>query len=55
MFNFADFTFKADKKAESKGGFFGGGGSSRYEEAAELYTQAANAFRLQKLGNPNPP
>jgi alpha-soluble NSF attachment protein len=41
---------KADKKAESRGGFFGGGGSSRYEEAAELYTQAANAFRLQKLG-----
>jgi hypothetical protein len=41
---------KADKKAESRGGFFGGSGSTRYEEAAELYTQAANAFRLQKLG-----
>jgi hypothetical protein len=50
---------KADKKAESRGGFFGGGGSSKFEEAAELYTQAANAFRLQKLGthlpHPNPP
>jgi len=41
---------KADKKAESRSGFFGGGGSSKYEEAAELYTQAANAFRLQKMG-----
>jgi hypothetical protein len=45
-----DTNFKADKKAESRGGFFGGGGSAKYEEAAELYTQAANAFRLQKLG-----
>jgi tetratricopeptide (TPR) repeat protein len=41
---------KAEKKAQSRGGLFGGGGSSRFEEAAELYTQAANAFRLQKLG-----
>ena len=48
----ADNSFKADRKAESRGGFFGGGGSSKYEEAAELYTQAANAFRLQKLGPP---
>jgi alpha-soluble NSF attachment protein len=45
---------KADKKAESRGGFFGGGGSAKYEEAAELYTQAANAFRLQKLGTTLP-
>jgi len=46
---------QADKKAESKGGglgWFGGGGStSKYEEAAELYTQAATAFRLQKLSH----
>jgi alpha-soluble NSF attachment protein len=47
--------WKADKKAESRGGFFGGGGSAKYEEAAELYTQAANAFRLQKQGIPPSP
>ena len=41
---------QAQKKETARGGFFGGGGTSRYEEAAELYTQAANAFRLQKLG-----
>jgi Soluble NSF attachment protein, SNAP len=41
---------KADQKAASRGGFFGGSSTSRYEEAAELYTQAANAFRLQKQG-----
>ena len=43
-------SLQAQKKEATRGGFFGGGGSSRYEEAAELYTQAANAFRLQKLG-----
>jgi alpha-soluble NSF attachment protein len=42
--------FQAHKKEATRGGFFGGGGTSRYEEAAELYTLAANAFRLQKLG-----
>jgi len=46
---------QADKKAAGGGGgglggWFGGGSSSKYEEAAELYTQAATAFRLQKLG-----
>jgi alpha-soluble NSF attachment protein len=43
-------SLQAQRKETIRGGFFGGGGTSRYEEAAELYTQAANAFRLQKLG-----
>ena len=43
-------SLQAQRKETVRGGFFGGGGTSRYEEAAELYTQAANAFRLQKLG-----
>ena len=44
-------TIQADKKAsKSKGGFFSFGSSStKYEEAAETYIEAANAFRLQKL------
>ncbi len=39
---------KADKKAAGGGGFsLFGGGSSRLEEAADLYIQAANSFRIQ--------
>ncbi|KAI5370102.1 Putative NSF attachment protein [Septoria linicola] len=43
---------KADKQAQSaSGGFsFFGGKTQKLEEAVELYTQAANAFRLQKDG-----
>ena len=36
---------KADKKATSSSWFFGG---NKYEEAAELYTQAGNIFKLAK-------
>lgn len=41
---------KADKQAQSAtGGFsFFGGRTEKWEQAADLYTQAANAFRLQK-------
>lgn len=41
---------KADKALQSaSGGFsFFGGRSEKYENAADLYTQAANAFRAQK-------
>jgi alpha-soluble NSF attachment protein len=49
---FLHFSNQAEKKASASGGFlsgvFGGGSSYRFEEAAELYIQAANAFRLQK-------
>nr|OQO28879.1 hypothetical protein B0A51_03206 [Rachicladosporium sp. CCFEE 5018] len=43
---------KADKAAASAGsGFsFFGGRSEKLENAADLYTQAANAFRMQKSG-----
>ncbi|KAK5171596.1 soluble NSF attachment protein [Cryomyces antarcticus] len=43
---------KADKAAQSAGsGFsFFGGRSEKYEAAVDLYTQAANGFRLQKQG-----
>ncbi|KAL4741548.1 soluble NSF attachment protein [Aspergillus similis] len=42
---------KADKALQSaSGGFsFFGGRTEKYENAADLYTQAANAFRIQKL------
>jgi alpha-soluble NSF attachment protein len=42
---------QAEKKAsKSKGGLFSlGSSSTKYEEAAEIYVEAANAFRLQKL------
>merc|ERR1712187_320990 len=42
---------KADKTLQSaSGGFsFFGGRTEKYENAADLYTQAANAFRVQKL------
>ncbi|BFZ53205.1 hypothetical protein PYCC9005_000228 [Savitreella phatthalungensis] len=42
---------KADKKANSSGGmssWFSGGMTSKYEEAAEMYTRAANQYRLAK-------
>ncbi|KAI7359381.1 hypothetical protein KC320_g416 [Hortaea werneckii] len=41
---------KADKQAASAGSGFSlfGGRAEKYEAAAELYIQAANAFRLQK-------
>ncbi|ORY79943.1 soluble NSF attachment protein [Protomyces lactucae-debilis] len=41
---------KANKKANSSGGlgWFSGGSTSKYEEAAELYQEAANQFRLAK-------
>jgi alpha-soluble NSF attachment protein len=43
---------QADKAAQSAGGGFSlfGGKAEKYENAVELYTQAANAFRLQKAG-----
>ena len=43
---------QADKQAQAaSGGFsFFGGKTQKLEEAAELYTQAANAFRMQKDG-----
>ncbi|KAL8734723.1 MAG: hypothetical protein Q9181_003112 [Wetmoreana brouardii] len=43
---------KADKAAQSAGGGFSffGGRTDKYENAADLYTQAANAFRMQKQG-----
>ncbi|KAJ9621881.1 vesicular-fusion protein S17 [Taxawa tesnikishii (nom. ined.)] len=43
---------KADKAAQGAGsGFsFFGGRTEKYENAVELYTQAANAFRMQKQG-----
>ncbi|OLL22304.1 putative vesicular-fusion protein sec17 [Neolecta irregularis DAH-3] len=43
---------KADKKAASADGGWSlfGGGSNKYEDAAELYKDAANGFRLANLG-----
>ncbi|KAF2090354.1 vesicular-fusion protein Sec17 [Saccharata proteae CBS 121410] len=43
---------KADKAASSAGSGFSlfGGRTEKYENAADLYTQAANAFRMQKQG-----
>ncbi|MCJ1372831.1 vesicular-fusion protein S17 [Loxospora ochrophaea] len=43
---------KADKAVQSAGGGFSffGGRTDKYENAAELYVQAANAFRMQKQG-----
>lgn len=42
---------KADKAAAGAGGGFSlfGGRTEKWENAADLYTQAANAFRVQKL------
>ncbi|KAF9040573.1 vesicular-fusion protein SEC17 [Panaeolus papilionaceus] len=39
---------KADKKAASSAGWFGST-STKFEEAGDLYQQAANAFKLEKL------
>jgi alpha-soluble NSF attachment protein len=41
---------KAEKAAQSAGSGFSlfGGRSEKWENAADLYTQAANAFRMQK-------
>ncbi|KAL8937146.1 MAG: hypothetical protein Q9211_003827, partial [Gyalolechia sp. 1 TL-2023] len=43
---------KADKAAQGAGGGFSffGGRSEKFENAADLYTQAANTFRMQKQG-----
>lgn len=43
---------QADKAAQSAGSGFSlfGGRAEKYENAAELYNQAANAFRMQKDG-----
>jgi len=39
---------KADKKANSSAGWFSSS-STKFEEAGDLYQQAANAFKLEKL------
>ncbi|KAF9651886.1 TPR-like protein [Thelephora ganbajun] len=39
---------KADKKAASSGGWFSSN-NSKWEEAGDLYQQAANAFKIDKL------
>lgn len=41
---------KAEKAVSSAGGGFSffGGRTEKWENAADLYTQAANAFRVQK-------
>ncbi|KAG6842244.1 vesicular-fusion protein S17 [Blastosporella zonata] len=39
---------KADKKANSSGGWFTSN-TAKYEEAGDLYQQAANSFKLEKL------
>lgn len=41
---------KADKAAQGASGGFSlfGGRGEKWEAAADLYTQAANAFRMQK-------
>src|ERR1700730_5133195 len=39
---------KADKKAISSGGWFSSS-SSKFEEAGDLYQQAANSFKIDKL------
>jgi alpha-soluble NSF attachment protein len=48
---------QADKAASAAGGGFSffGGRAEKYENAAELYIQAANAFRMQKQGAPSCP
>lgn len=38
----------------SSGFSFFGGRTEKYENAADLYSQAANAFRMQKQSTPNP-
>lgn len=49
-----DLIAKAEKKMNSGGGFlnsFFGSSQSKYEEASELYMQAANMYKLRKQGN----
>lgn len=41
-----ELLLQAQKKL--KGGWFFGGGSTRYEEASELYIKAANIFKMAK-------
>ena len=43
---------KADKMASSAGGGFSffGGKTDKLEQAADLYSQAGNAFRIANLG-----
>lgn len=45
---------QADKALSGASGGFSwfGGRSEKYENAADLYTQAANAFRVQKMSEP---
>ena len=45
---------QADKAAAGASGGFSlfGGKTEKWENAADLYTQAANAFRMQKQGKP---
>ena len=45
-------TSQADKALQGASGGFSlfGGRTEKYENAADLYTQAANAFRMQKQG-----
>jgi len=41
---------KAEKKYNSSPGWFSmGGGGAKYEEAGDLYQQAANQFKIEKL------
>lgn len=45
---------KAEKAAAGAGGGFSlfGGRQEKWENAADLYTQAGNAFRVQKQSEP---
>lgn len=48
----ADAGAQAEKTLSSASGgfrFFGGGKEEKYQEAADLYIQAANAFRMQQM------
>jgi len=47
MTNADQLIAKAEKKASSSGGWFSSS-SSKYEEAADLYQQAANAYKVDK-------
>jgi hypothetical protein len=42
--------FQAQKQLQSAGGGFSffGGREEKYQEAADLFTQAANAFKMQQ-------
>ncbi|KAK4049816.1 vesicular-fusion protein S17 [Microbotryomycetes sp. JL201] len=45
-----EFRAKADKKAASSGGFsFFSSSSAKYEEAHDLYVQAGNAYKIDKM------